>query len=151
MCPYKNCQFTLVQILIWRKQTIGVGQLKNYSCLQIHAHFQTRLKPIPYLSPREKCPRSSTSAMVCKMMKRLWPHVTARQVRAIKKLWKELTYPAGFACFCLFVCCFVWGVLFVCFFACLNNMKSPFGFIYAYVCEEVSCFFRFIRNWRVKK
>lgn len=43
-----------------------------------------------------------------------------------------------------FACLFV--VLSVCSFVCLNNMKSLFGFIYAGVCKEIYCFFRFIRN-----
>lgn len=79
--------------------------------------------------------------MVCKVLKKALSHVTVRQVRAIKKLWKEFTYPAVFVCFaCLFV------VLFICFFALLNNMKSHFGFIYAHVFKEIYCFFRFIRS-----
>lgn len=116
----KNCQFTLVKILVWRKQTIGVGQLKSYSCLQIRVHFQTLLKPVPEVAHLLWC---------AKWWKRLWPHVTVRQARAAKKSWKDFTYPAGFVFACLFI------VLFVCLFAFLSNMKSPFGFIYAYACK----------------
>lgn len=103
----KNCQFTLAKILVWRRQTIGVGQLKSCSCLQICVHFQTLLKPVPEAAHLLWC---------AKWWKMLWLHVTVRQAEAAKKnRGKILLIQLGLFVFaCLFV------VLFVCFFAFLT-------------------------------
>lgn len=69
------------------------------------------------------------------------PTVLRGRLKLFKNCQNSLFMQLGLFVFaCLLV------VLFVCFFAFLNNMKSPLGFIYAYVCKEIYCFFRFIRN-----